>query len=190
MRRALVLLFVAATAHAGSVYLNNVKIDGVTNQRFEKATVRIDEKGNVFIDAPGYKVQQVEGAPAEGPSTGGVITRHYFLVTEQSAIGMTEYDMDLYVNGKWVRKLRSGEDQIVSEVTKHLVPGKNTILFVCKKQSGETRKSYSKEHFFRVMIGEGNMSGDHVMIDNPVVKFERTAADTGDLSQEFTFNTR
>ena len=59
-----------------------------------------------------------------------------------------------------------------------------------KKISGETRKSYSKDHFFRVLIGEGNMTGEHVMIDNPVVKFERTAADTGDHSQEFTFNTR
>jgi len=189
MRRGLMLVLVAFSAHAGSVYLNNVKIDGVTNQRFEKATVRIDEKGNVFIDAPGYKVQQVEGGPSEGPST-GALTKHYFLVTEQTVIGMTEYDIDLYVNGKWVRKLRSSEDQIVSEVTKHLVPGKNTILFVCKKTSGENRRSYSKEHVFRVMIGEGNMSGDHVMIDNPVVKFERTAADTGDLSQEFTFTTR
>lgn len=190
MRVGLALVLLAATAHAGSVYLNGVKIDGVTNQRFEKATVRIDEKGNLYIEAPGYKVEQVEGGSGDAPAAQGVITKHYFLVTEQNVIGMTEYDIDLYVNGRWVRKLRSNEDQIVSEVTKYLSPGKNKVLFVCKKTHGETRKSYSKDHYFRMLIGEGNMSGDHVMIDNPVVKFERTAADTNDLSQEFTFTTR
>ncbi len=189
MRSAFALLFLAATAEAGSVYLNGVKIDGVTNQKFEKATVRIDEKGNVMIDAPGYRVQQVEGAPSDTPSSSSVITRHYFLVTEQTAVGMTDYDVDLYVNGKYVRKLRNGEDQIVSEVTKYLSPGSNKILFVAKKLTQGDRHSFSKDHVFRVLIGEGNMSGDHVMIDNPLVKFERNAADTNDVSQEFTLTT-
>ena len=188
MRLGLMLLLVAATAQAGSVYLNGVKIDGVTNQKFEKATVRIDERGNVLIDAPGYRVQQVEGGGNDAPST-GVITKHYFLVTEQTQVGMTDYDIDVYVNGKWVRKLRSNEDQIVTEITKHLSPGANKILFVAKKLNAADRKSFSKDHVFRILIGEGNMSGEHVMIDNPVVKFERTAADTQDLSQEFPLNT-
>ncbi len=48
-------------ALAGSVFLNGVNIDGVTNQKFEKATVRIDEKGNVLIEATGYAVRQVDG---------------------------------------------------------------------------------------------------------------------------------
>jgi hypothetical protein len=187
MRAAIALFLLAATAEAGSVYLNGVKIDGVTNQKFEKATVRIDEKGNVMIDAPGYRVQQVEGGSNDSPS-GSVITRHYFLVTEQTAVGMTDYDVDIYVNGKYVRKLRNGEDQIVTEVTKHLSPGANKILFVAKKSGGD-RHSFSKDHVLRVLIGEGNMSGDHVMIDNPLVKFERTAADTNDVSQEFTLTT-
>ena len=44
----------------GAVYLNGVRIDGVTNQKFDKVNVRIDELGNVFIDAPGYNVRQVQ----------------------------------------------------------------------------------------------------------------------------------
>ncbi|NOK06620.1 hypothetical protein HNV27_34665, partial [Myxococcus xanthus] len=57
-------------AHAGSVFLNGVKIDGVTNQKFEKATVRIDEAGNVHIDAPGYAARVTAvtpPAPAASP---------------------------------------------------------------------------------------------------------------------------
>lgn len=183
---AVALLLVSGTALAGSVYLNGVKIDGVTNQKFEKATVRIDEKGNVLIEAPGYAVKQVEGGPGDVPvPTSGVIRKQYFLVTEQNQVGMTEYDVDMYVNSKWVRKLKSSEDQIVSEITKNLVPGRNTVMFIAKKSSPEARKSLSPSHFFRIIIGEGTMSGDHVMIDNPVVKFERTAAQTDDVTKEF-----
>lgn len=185
------LLLLSGSALAGSVYLNGVKIDGVTSQKFDKATVRIDEKGNVLIEAPGYAVKQLEAGPPDGPAnTTGVITRQYFLVTEQNVVGMTEYDIDMYVNSKWIRKLKSSEDQIVSEITKNLVPGKNTVMFIAKKVSPDARKSLSASHFFRVIIGEGTMSGDHVMIDNPVVKFERTAANTDDLSKEFSLTAR
>ncbi|MBS1153571.1 MAG: uncharacterized protein H6Q89_5269 [Myxococcaceae bacterium] len=185
------LLLFSGSALAGSVYLNGVKIDGVTNQKFEKATVRIDEKGNVLIEAPGYAVKQVEGGPSEVPvSNSGMIQKQYFLVTEQNVVGMSEYDIDLYVNSKWVRKLKSAEDQIVSEITRNLVPGKNTVMFIAKKVAPEARKSLSSNHFFRIIIGEGTMSGDHVMIDNPVVRFERTAANTDDVSKEFSLTAR
>ena len=40
-----------------------------------------------------------------------------------------------------------------------------------------SRKSFSSEHVYRVIVGEGNVGGDNVMIDNPLVKFERTAAE-------------
>ena len=98
MRRTLIVLMLfSCTALAGSVYLNGVKIDGVSNQKFERVTVRIDEKGNVLIEAPGYAVKQVEGPPpdATGPAQ-GTISKHYFLVTEQNVTGMTEYDVDLH----------------------------------------------------------------------------------------------
>ena len=185
------LLLLGGPALAGSVYLNGVKIDGVTGQSFEKATVRIDDKGNVLIEAPGYAVKQVEGGPAEtlAPST-GTINKQYFLVTSQNVVGMTEYDVDLYLNSKWVRKLKSSEDAAVVDITKNLVPGKNTVLFIAKKVSTEARKSQSSQHYFRIILGEGTMNGDHVLIDNPAVRFERTAANTDNLSKEFAFTAR
>ncbi|HSP78922.1 MAG TPA: hypothetical protein VLQ93_10350 [Myxococcaceae bacterium] len=208
------LVLLPASALAGSVFLNGVRIDGVTNQKFEKATVRIDEQGNVHIDAPGYAVRMVTPPPSAAPATPAPaapapaaaptpasapakearapsrITRRYWLVTEQTAPGMTEYDIDLYVNSKWVRKLRNGEEQVVSEITRHLLPGKNTVLFVAHKVAGEARRSLSPEHVFRIIIGEGNEGGGNLMIDNPLVRFQRTAADDGDVSEEFTLSTR
>ena len=58
---------------AGAVYLNGVRIDGVTNQKFEKATVRIDEKGDVHIDVVGFKVQVIT-QPGPAPAAVAPVT--------------------------------------------------------------------------------------------------------------------
>ncbi|HYO56443.1 hypothetical protein [Archangium sp.] len=220
------------SALAGSVFLNGVRIDGVTNQRFEKViSVRIDEKGNVHIDAPAYAVKMVNAppaapapapaaaapatpapapaqsapvpapapavaTPASAPAPSPVdtaparITRRYWLATEQSVPGMTEYDIELYVNSKWVRKLRNGEDQVITEITRYLQPGKNTVLMMARKVAAGSRRSESPQHVFKVIVGEGNEGGGNVMIDNPLIRFQRTAAETEDLSEEFTLTTR
>ncbi len=232
MRRSILALVLTAllpaSALAGSVYLNGVRIDGVTNQKFEKvASVRIDEQGNVHITAPGYAVKMVNAPPAPTPAPAPVapapapapttaqatapapvpaatpapapaqtdsaparITRRYWLVTEQSVPGMTEYDIDLYINSKWVRKLRNSEAQVIAEITRYLQPGKNVVLMMAHKVAAGSRRSESPQHVFKVIIGEGNEGGGNVMIDNPLLRFQRTAAETEDQSEEFTLTTR
>ncbi|HZI13521.1 MAG TPA: hypothetical protein VE153_24280 [Myxococcus sp.] len=231
-----------AGALAGSVYLNGVKIDGVTNTKFEKATVRIDEAGNIHIDAPGYAAKvttvttpapaavpaaapaqtpapasvpavaqtpapaaapaPVAAAPAPSPAAPAValaapapaapgrITQRYWLVAEQSVPGMTDYDIDVYVNSRWLQKLRSNEDQVVADITRHLQPGENKVTLMARKMVGATRRSNSPNHVFRVIIGEGNEGGGNVMIDNALIRYQRTAADGKDDTQEFTLTTR
>lgn len=224
----LIGVMVPASALASSVYLNGVRIDGVTNQKFEKATVRIDDKGDVYIEAFGYSaVRQVTSAPAAPapvvPAPAPVapvppppapvvtpapaapqppppaepaadappsLTRRYWLVTEQSVPGMTEYDIDLYINSRFIRKLGNNEDQVIMEITRQLQPGKNTVVLTPHKVVMGERKSYSPQHYFKVIIGEGNEGGGRVMIDNPIVRFQRTAADSKEESGEFTLTTR
>ncbi|ADO72786.1 hypothetical protein [Stigmatella aurantiaca] len=208
----LTALMAPTLASAKSVYLNGVRIDGVTQQKFEKATVRIDEKGDIYIDAPGYAARVVTPPPTVAPAStppgpppaAGAppaaaapvaeapprLTQRYFLVTAQGVPGMAEYDIDVYINSKWIRKLRGSEEQVIQDVTRNLQPGKNTILLTAHKTSAGERKSYSPQHYFKVIIGEGNVGGDNVMIDNPIIQFQRTAADTQDVSEEFTLTTR
>jgi hypothetical protein len=64
------------------------------------------------------------------------------------------------------------------------------VLLTARKVVAGERKSYSPQHYFKVIIGEGNVGGDNVMIDNPIIRFQRTAADTKDVSEEFTLTTR
>lgn len=193
MNRMLTLLCcVALPALAAEVYVNGVNVDGLTNHTFEKVTVRLDEKGNVQIDAPGYSVKKVSisGEKTEKPEA--AITQKYFLVTEQSPPGMTEYEIDLFLNGKFFRTLKNGEDQLVTDITKQLKPGKNQVILQAKKRYADPMvpRSSSRNHVFRVIIGEGTTSQDQVTIEKQVVTLTRTAADTKDTTQDFSFTTR
>ena len=100
--------------------------------------------------------------------------------------------VDLYINGKFVRTLRSDDEQIVSDITKYFVPGKNSVLLQARKVLGQKDqpKSTRADHFFRVIIGEGTMTADQVTIETPLIKFERTASDSNDVRQEFSVTTR
>jgi len=220
MRRAifaLVFLALLPVTAVASVFLNGVRIDGLTNQTFEKvSSVRIDEQGNVHIQAPGYSVKMTPASvPAPAPvvppappapvpapvatpapvpapvaSAPARITKRYWLVTEQSVTGMSEFDIDLFINSVWVRKLRNGEEQVITELTRYLKPGKNTLLFMAHKVASRPRRSESAQHVFKVIIGEGNEGGGKVMIDSPLIRFQRTAAEAEDVSEEFSLITR
>lgn len=189
-----------------SVFLNGVNIDGVRGQTFEKCrTVRVDERGDVHLDCPGYQVEGAAAAKgaapaaaappaaaahAAAPATPGVITKRYFLVTEQNEQGAAQYDLDLFINSKWVRKFRAGEDQVVMELTKLLQPGPNKLLFAATKHLEAGRRSASPSTFIRVVVGEGESGGGNVMIDNPLIECKRTAAEIDNVNEEFPLQAR
>lgn len=190
----LALCCLSLPALAVEVYVNGVSVDGLTNHTFEKVTVRLDERGNVQIDAPGYSVKKVNlsGGGEKPAKAENAITQKYFLVTEQNPPGMAEYEVDLFLNGKFMRTLKSGDEQLVTDITKQLRPGQNLVIVQAKKRYADPNnpKSMSKSHVFRVIIGEGNTTSDQVTIEKQLVTFTRTAADTNDVTQEFSFTTR
>jgi hypothetical protein len=192
-----------ATAGAASVTLNGVPIDGVTSQKFENATVTIDDKGNIHIEAKGYAVKgaaSAGGSPASGdpqpgvskqpatvdvrPGPPGKLYRRYFLATEHGAPG-TQYDLAIFINAQWIREVKASEPQVVMEITKYLRPGANKVTLAATKHIEGQRLSYGKDVQLKVVIGEGNVGGDHVMIDVPLVEAVRTAAETQDRTDEF-----
>ena len=183
------LLAASAPLSAKSVFLNGVNIDGVANQTFENCSVEIDAQGNIHIKAKGYQVQAQGTQPAPPPVTtgNGVLTRRYWIVTEKNFPGMTQYDVDVFINSVWVRRLTADEEQVVFEVTKYVKPGNNVIHFTASKNMGATRKSHSPHHYFKVIVGEGNVGGDNVMIDNPLLEYKRTAAESRTFNDDFTF---
>lgn len=204
-----VALLASSAAVAGSTYLNGVNIDGVTGVKFEKATVRIDNDGNIFIEAPGYKVVQSAEPVAQAPAQTGSsstttasatqapagptptkITKRYWLVVKQTAPGMTEYDVDVYLNAKWLMTVKNAMPNDAIDITRHLAPGPNTVVFEAKKVTSGARKSFSTEHALSLVIGEGNEASGNVMVDNALVTFRRTAQDADSVAREYSFVAR
>ena len=182
----------ASTARAASVYLNGVAVDGLANQKFTGATVAFDAKGDVHITAPGIEVKTLTagqpGAAATSPAAAKP-TKHYFLVPQQSVLGMTGYDIDVFLNDTWVTRFRDAEQQNPIDVTKYLKVGSNKVIFTAHKVKGP-RKSVSPAHTFTVMVGQGTAGGDQVIIEDPLLTFKRTAAQTDDATEADTFDAR
>lgn len=183
----------SSPAQAVSVYLNGVNIDGVTGQSFENCSVSIDEKGNVLITAKGYEVQRqtpnaAKATTAAAPAT--PVTKHYFLVTETSAPGKVQYDVDIFVNATWIKRIAANDGQVILDISKHLRQGKNTVHFTAVKNLKEGRKSVSAGDYLKIHVGEGSMGGNNVMIDNPLIEYTRTAAELDNVDQEFTITGR
>jgi hypothetical protein len=177
---------------ATSIFLNGVNIDGVRNQSFEKCkSAKIDDKGDVQLDCPGYEVEpqpQKAGQPA--PAVPGTVTKRYWLVSEAQDSAAAQYDLDVFVNSKWVRKVKAGEAQIVLEITKFITPGPNKILLAATKHMEAGRKSDQAASYLKITVGEGEAGGNTVTIDNPLIECKRTAAETENVNEEFTIQGR
>lgn len=210
------LLALPAMAHAAKVYLNGVDLDGVTSQTFNNCNVTIDARGDVFISAKGYQIQTIgadtplaapsaTAAPVTQPATTaaapaptsaiaptGPVTMRYWLVTEKAARGMTQYDIDIYINNKFIRRLTSKEEQVVMDVTEFMRTGNNAVYVVAKKNTGsDGRLSTSPQHYFKVIIGESSTKeGKEVYIDKEVLSYTRNAAESQDFTDLYNINAR
>lgn len=198
-----------ASAPGPSVTLNGVNIDGVTNQRFENCTVVIDANGDVHIEAKGYAVKATETIRTTTTETAPhntttartqpsavdarlaakKPTRRYFLATEHTPPG-TQYDLAIFINAQWIREVKGSERQAVMEITKYLHAGSNKVTLAMTKRIVGDRLAYGRDVVLKVVIGEGNVGGDHVMIDVPLVETQRTAADIDDKTEEFVVEAR
>jgi hypothetical protein len=212
--RTLVLVLAAAVASlpraaegSPSLTLNGVAIDGVTSQRFENCTVTIDAQGNIHIEAKGYTVKggaaaappaqpDPQAAPPRRPAVADArpgpparLSRRYFLATDQTAPG-PQYDLAIFINAQWIREVKASEPQVVMEITKYLRAGANKVTLAATKHVVGERLSYAKDVQLKVVIGEGNVGGDHVMIDLPLVETARNAAEIEDRTEEFVVEAR
>jgi hypothetical protein len=185
------LLAPSAAAEARGIYLNGVNIEGVTNQDFRNCTVRIDAEGSVWIDSKDYIVKPPDGREpprpqaAEPPAATAPAAKRYWLVTEISRAGRGGYDIDVYVNNKWIKKVVNTDEQIVMDITKHCVQGPNVIKFASIKAKGTASVPGSKA-YTNVIIGEGSAGGNNVVIDKTLLEYKRSAVEADPFVNEYT----
>lgn len=181
-----VVLAFPLMTHAADVFINGVQVNGLTSESFDKAQVRFDEKGNVHITVPDVKIR-FEGSPNEGSSEGAVaaraaadkprLSRDYFLISSQTNPGATQYDIEIHINGRFVTRARSADSkQLTIKLNEYLSPGDNTIVFTAVKRLGEGRKSFSRQDEFTLLLGQGEASGQQIIIEKTLVRYSRDAS--------------
>lgn len=205
-------------ADARKLFLNGVEVEGLSNQTFSSCEVRFDQEGNVWITAKGYAVKvggktakPIPGktapagagsgstgsttatTPASGddatPAPGAKLTKRYWIVSMQPRVGAAQYDVNVFINGKFVRKIRSKDAQTVVDITDHVKVGKNLLQFAATKNYGESGKRFSSspEDTFRVLVGEGAMGKGSVMISAPLAEMTRNASETENKAAQSSF---
>lgn len=189
---ALIPLAAYAAPLAGrSVFLNDANIDSVRSQTFQNVDVVIDADGNVHIKSDQYKVQNATADSTPKKPDGLAAIPHgtrYWLISEENAPGMAQYDFDVFVNGNLVKTVKSGEPQVVEDVTKFVIPGTNTVTITARKDFGNARKSESKDFYERVYIGRGALNeAGAIVIDSPDIDYRKTAADVQNAADQLTF---
>jgi hypothetical protein len=215
----LMMCCVAAPSLAANVFINDVNIEGMVNQRLENVTVEIDAKGDVHIVAKNIKVQQVDVPPKSMPPTPApapapapvattptttnpgssaparaanapVPTRKYFLASEHVGPGMAQYDIDVFINGAWVRRVLHSEGQVVLDLTPYLQVGKNAVHLSAQKKVGAERMSTSPMHKMTLHIGEGHGNGTQVSIDDVQIEYSRNASEVKNFEDDLTLLVR
>ena len=179
---ALVLLALLREAAAGSIYINGVRADEPPAVTLQGVTVRIDAAGDIFIDAPRYNVQVLSGPDAAqaaaqspaAPSYARASPLTWYLVSEdQASVGGI---FDVYVNGAFVRRIESGQSQVLVDLSTFVQPGVNTVKFV--------PMSVASRGELGAYVGGANPAGPALRIDAPAVTWR---ASLGRNPQEYTF---
>lgn len=170
-------LALLGAALAGSVYINGVRADVLPEVTLTNATVRLDAQGNVWIDAPGFKVEVVPpqeyaaAAPPPAPPKATPLVQEgvWWLVTEDNASGGQA--LDVLVNGALVRRVQSGEAQLILDLAPWLKPGANTVVV------SPVGKAQPTGGALNLYIGRGSNLSGTIHLNNPDVVYTRRAAD-------------
>ncbi len=172
-------LLVPMVAHAADVFVNGVKVDGMTNQDFSDAKVRFDEKGDVHITVPGIKIHFEDDAPppAAAQRKAPPLDKTYWLISNQTNPGSTQYIIDVHINGTFVTRATSKSTKpLTLNITKHLVKGENTVVFSAVKNLQGDRKSFDPSDTLSVLIGEGQAQGQQITIERTLTRYRRNAS--------------
>jgi len=188
-------LVMSPAAYARSVYLNGVDISGVRSQTFKNATVHIDEKGDVHLNADHYKVEVVdEDDAATGARTGSAVAAgansrlrsRYYMATKATPGGAAQYDMVVKINGVERQVIKAGSEPVIEEISAWFQKGSNTVEVVARKNLEGGRKSVSPTDSVELIIGAGHEDGAVVKIDIVHVSFKCDASQITELKKKYS----
>jgi len=193
---AVIALLVAPAAIARSIYLNGVDISGERGLSLKDAKVTIDDKGDIHIHAPGYRVQVVDDESPKAASSAAnteaganpALRNRYYLASNPSVGGRAQYDLTIKINGVERKVIKSGSGAVIMEVSAWLKKGENNVEIVAVKNLGGGRKSTSAGDELGLIIGAGHEEGAMVKVDVVNVSFKCNASQLSTIKQRYTIN--
>ncbi len=174
------LLLVSTLASAAELYVNGVRATGLRDQTFTDADVHIDEHGDIHVTAPQYVVRSLDPAPAPDaplqPAASAVSAGRYWMVTEDNR--STGHTIEVFVNGDLVRRVRSGDDQLILDLAPWLKPGSNNVTF------SALPGPQPAGGILHVYMGTGYNDAGVIRLHDPQIDYARRSSDkpTGGMS--------
>lgn len=147
------------------VYINGVKVTGgVKDVTFPKVDVRFDPSGNIYITAPGYKIEVEKPGGALPPKPNPVAAAtaaqigqmKYWTVVNVPATG--HYKIDLVINGKTVAQIPETSPQFVMDMSDKLILGVNSMQVIVYPMPNAPTVPTTEA--VNVIVGEGVKSAD------------------------------
>jgi hypothetical protein len=160
-------------ASAATLYVNGVRAESLRNQDFKAVDVHVDAEGNVWVEAPNYRIT-VEDPKSSGNPTAkpgeGIPTGRYWLVSQDN--GSQNHEIEVLVNGVAVQHYKSGDPQVILDLQPYLLRGINTVTFTALPSAQPAGG------LLILTIGTGSQDGAQLSLDNPQIQYQRRSSDS------------
>lgn len=110
-----------------------------------------------------------QGSPPAAP-VGGLAPGSWWLVSDDNS--SAGHVVDVYIGGVLVHTVRSGEQQVLMDISRYLRPGLNQVQFTAR--SG----SQPGGGLLHIYIGEGSTVDGTLNLNSPQIEFTRRSSDS------------
>ena len=167
------------------VFLNGTAIDDVRGVELLDVRVSIDPGGNVYLEAPSYRVLRKPGhvpriiRRAQAPATGRV-----FLVAQRKGQARTPFVVMVYANGKLLQTVDGAVARTTLEVTDSLFQGLNLIRFQVANAPQTGLDAFDPNGEVQISLGVGQTDSKVLAIDRVLLSYKRHASERGRYLEE------
>jgi hypothetical protein len=196
LRCTVFILCMSSVSQAGALYINGVRVDGMANIKLRNVDIDIDAQGDIHVTAKGYQVNVGETArgadpqpakPQPPPARNAAQPTKYYLTMAQN--GDPQWDVDVFLNGTYVRRFSAGQTPPPIDVTKMIRPGDNSLRFHAVKQEGNIRSLQPGDLIQLTLDADQQLvTGRHEL--TRIYSYKRTAAETGMFDDSISVQTR
>ncbi|MGM0595933.1 MAG: hypothetical protein ACQES9_02745 [Myxococcota bacterium] len=175
------LTFSSSAEAKKKVFLNGMDLSKylIVDTVLKGVTVKFDKKGNIYLIAKGYNFNPEKSDENKEDSKDSKVdpkaTEFYLVSFPKPAKANIGYDIDLMINGKFVKRIYSNDGQVVYPITKSLKKGKNKINLISKKKKlkGDKKPSGS----MKIAIARGYESKGNYLIKKLIWSVSRSSSD-------------